>query len=644
MSVVRMQKIVVLAHRFMREEFIDALHKEGVMQISEAKDPPSIDHTEVNFREAELQFAIQTLKDVAPKEVLARTGRRPDDQRDVLEAVRTTNVRSIIDRLHEMESADTAANKTLEEVHERRRILLPWSELRESLNTPTCSRLAVRVTGYIREEQMQELQILAETFSPAIDLHFLPPSPNGIPCVAIVWSGHAGLFEERITALGWMAVQMPLLDGTAQEILNADHASEKNAESVIRQNKEERIRLSVSLPALAHIAIFFRWLNAKQKVREASMEGFATMTLRGWVPQDSVQHLMRALRKVSPAVTIVPIERDPGEEVPVSIRNPLIVTPFESVTTLYGLPLSSEMDPTTSLAPFFALYFALCLTDGGYGMVLTVLFGAWLLYKKPHPREAQLPWLLFISGIVSILVAIPFGGWFGMTPEEAPAFMTTMDAGGTLWFVGQIWNLSTQEGINFLQYLSLILGITHIFFGIFLAGWHKWVHGSRAEAFWQHFTSHILLGSAIFLAVSPAQYATVAQWSLYAALALNIWGKGYGSPWFLRPFMGFLGLVNFALGLLSNTLSYLRILALGLVTGAIALAVNQVAVQMSGLFPPLIGIPVLIIILLGGHLVSVALNTLGAFIHSGRLQFIEFFGQFFEGGGREFSPFRRSLS
>ena len=106
-----------------------------------------------------------------------------------------------------------------------------------------------------------------------------------------------------------------------------------------------------------------------------------------------------------------------------------------------------------------------------------------------------------------------------------------------------------------------------------------------------------------------------------------------------------LGTVNAAIGLLSNSLSYLRLLALGLVTGAIALAVNQVAIEMSKLFPVWwLSIPVMIIIAAAGHTISIALNTLGSFIHSGRLQFIEFFSQFFEGGGRPYSPLRRSTN
>jgi V/A-type H+/Na+-transporting ATPase subunit I len=185
----------------------------------------------------------------------------------------------------------------------------------------------------------------------------------------------------------------------------------------------------------------------------------------------------------------------------------------------------------------------------------------------------------------------------------------------------------------------LALGLAHIFFGIFLSGYYKWIHGAKAEAFWTAFTSHLLFGAVILSFTMKEPWV---PWVLWISIALFIWGKGYGSPWYLRPIMGILGAVNFMIGLLSNGLSYLRLLALGLVTGAIALAVNQVAAEMGGLLPVWIGIPCTIIIAVIGHTVSIALNTLGSFIHSGRLQFIEFFSQFFEGGGRQFSPFSRS--
>jgi V/A-type H+-transporting ATPase subunit I len=105
--------------------------------------------------------------------------------------------------------------------------------------------------------------------------------------------------------------------------------------------------------------------------------------------------------------------------------------------------------------------------------------------------------------------------------------------------------------------------------------------------------------------------------------------------------LGFLGVVNEAISWLSNILSYSRLFSLGLATGVIALAFNSIAVTLGGMMPALLGIPIMILLILFGHTLNIGLNLLGAFVHSGRLQFVEFFGKFLEGGGRKFSPLRR---
>jgi len=397
----------------------------------------------------------------------------------------------------------------------------------------------------------------------------------------------------------------------------------------------------VELPNLLSVQRFIHWLNDKQGAREAMGETLDTVMLLGWTARAGISTLEKTLHHLSPATAVLKVKPDPGEEVPVLLTNPALITPFESVTNLYGLPLSREFDPTAALSPFFILYFALCLTDAGYGAVLALVFGLAVWKLKKRIEDAKLLWLLFFGGIVTFGVGILFGGWFGLTPEQVPALLTYTNAQGDLLFKGQIWNLSAQSGITFLQNLSLILGLTHLSFGMFLAGWHKWIHGKKQEAFWLDFTNHLLIGAGILYALRPTPYSLL---TLTLTLTLFIWGKGYGSPWYLRPLTGILGLVNFAISMLSNILSYLRILALGLVTGALAMAVNMVAVEIGKLFPLLLAIPIVIGICVVGHLVSIALNTLGSFIHSGRLQFIEFFSQFFEGGGRPFSPLRRSTS
>lgn len=386
------------------------------------------------------------------------------------------------------------------------------------------------------------------------------------------------------------------------------------------------------------------WIEEKRTARDALLQSRDTITLLGWIPRASFALLETKLQNLSKATALFRAKPEEGEEAPVLLRNKLFIAPFESVTNLYGLPQSSEMDPTSALSPFFILFFALCLTDAGYGLVLALVFGTVIFKKKFSIAQQPLLWLLFMSGIATVFVSIPFGGWFGLTPSQVPNWLTYETASGERLFLGQLWNLSSEQGIAFFQNLSIALGLTHLSFGMFLAGWHKWVHGQKAAALWTDFTSHLIIAAGLFAAFAPKNMSQIATYVLLVSAVLLVWGKGYGSPWYLRPIAGVLGVVNFAIGMLSNTLSYLRLLALGLVTGAIALAVNQVALEMGKLFPIWLAVPLVVLIFLGGHLVSIALNTLGSFIHSGRLQFIEFFSQFFEGGGRAFSPFSRTTS
>lgn len=229
-----------------------------------------------------------------------------------------------------------------------------------------------------------------------------------------------------------------------------------------------------------------------------------------------------------------------------------------------------------------------------------------------------------------------------MTPDQAPSLLTEMRGDGKMWFKGQIWNLSEQTGISFLQNLSLALGVIHLTFGIFLGAISKIRSTSLAAGLWMDGTTLAFIGVTVLYFFGPVEYKQECLYGIYTTLILMIWGKGHGNPILKRPLFGLLQTLNFFLGMMGNVLSYLRILALGLVTGALAFTVNLVAEQISSMLPWFMAIPVAIVIYIAGHLMNIALNVLGAFIHSGRLQFVEFFSQFFEGGGRPFRPFARS--
>lgn len=583
MAIVPMQKVAVVAHKNHEPELLEFLHREGVMEISELPDASLINTAALPYHAAELDHVIAVLQPHVTKDILAQVQKHVTPEL-ILEAGHHSSIRKIIDQIHALE-------QRLSDIKQQQIDL-------DHGRVPDGTKKAAA--------------------SPEEGTYFT-----------------ASKVKSDLSGFGQSA------DGTKSDAIEAGLANVKIATAEVHDALAD---IAQHFPLLVHARTCVRWMNEIEAGRRALKSTQSTVTLFGWIAKSLFDPLEKKLHKISPATALFSVEPAPGEQAPVNIKNPAWLKPFESVTLLYGLPQNGEMDPTPLLAPFFILFFALCLTDAGYGIILAVAMAAFIWKKKLKLQDAPLWWLLMLGGIATFIVSIPFGGWFGMTPDQAPAFMTEMRADGQMWFKGQIWNLGATPGITFFQNLSIVLGLIHLCFGMVLGGISKGLRGSWIEGFWMDWTQLLLIGSGIGYALAPAEWSNVALWSIYASLALVIWGKGYGSVWYMRPLNGFLGLLNLAMGMMSNTLSYLRLLALGLVTGALALAVNLVAEQIGGFMPSFLSLPVTIIIYVLGHSVNIALNVLGAFIHSGRLQFVEFFSQFFEGGGRQFSPFKRSTA
>lgn len=583
MAIIPMQKVAIMSLKSLKEEVLHLLHDEGVVEVSDTREGGgSIDHTDVKFRKAELEFAIAALLPLASKSIRAAMQKKSTKEEIVISALHT-DIRGIIDQVHALEKKEHDVRKHL---HEQKQGMEESPAVGSGVNE------AAYFTGTVPHATIQ----------------------SG----AALHAAHVPTPEEQTE-----------IQHREQELENI-HAA--------------RLQLAEELPNLSRSLIYLRWLDDKQAVREAMRETKGTVTLFGWVAKKNMARLEQKLHALSSATAILKVKPDENETMPVQLKNPKFLTPFESVTKLYGLPQSTEMDPTPYLALFFILFFALCLTDAGYGLIQAIIIGGYLLKTKQRIHDNPLAWLLLFSGIVTFFVSIPFGGWFGMTPQMAPAFMTETRADGLMWFKYQIWNLSDTQGITFLQNLSLTLGVIHLSFGVMLSLYWKILQGKVAAALWQDGSTLAMIGALIFWGFAPAEMKQIAIYCVYGAVASMIWGKGYGSPLLQRPLFGLLQTLNWFLGMMGNVLSYLRILALGLVTGALAFTVNLVAEQIGALLPWYVAIPFMIIVYVVGHTMNIVLNVLGAFIHSGRLQFVEFFSQFFEGGGRPFRPFSRTIS
>jgi V/A-type H+-transporting ATPase subunit I len=310
---------------------------------------------------------------------------------------------------------------------------------------------------------------------------------------------------------------------------------------------------------------------------------------------------------------------DPAEDddIPVALSNPRLVQPFEIVTELYSLPDPREIDPNVYMAPFYFVFFGMMVSDAAYGLVLSLLSALALWKLKLAGMGKKLVELLFLCGISTFIWGIIFGSWFGDLIKVKP-----------LW-------LNPLDNPMAVLYLSFAMGLVQIYTGIVLSAYKNIRKGKVADALMDQGLWLVFLTGLIMLAF-PGTVGVAKYVALVGAMGLVL-TQGRTQRSIIKKFTsGLLSLYNVT-SYLSDVLSYSRLLALGLATGVIATVINTMA-KMLGV--NIIGYIAMVIIMAGGHLFNIAVNALGAYVHSSRLQYIEFFGKFYEGGGRAFDPLR----
>ncbi len=345
----------------------------------------------------------------------------------------------------------------------------------------------------------------------------------------------------------------------------------------------------------------------------------ATFALSGWIREQHVHKLQGELNKLELPLYIKIREATGDEEPPVAMENSRLAWPFESVLEMYSPPKAGEVDPTPWVGPFFSLFFGIMLTDAGYGIILA-LAAMWLL-KKVKMEEAgqKLLLILFWGGLASGVAGALAGGWFG-----------------DLFGLPPLWFNPIDDPLK-MMVLSFGLGLIHIFAGMALEFYDNVRHGDIWAGLFDQGLWAVLILGLVFLLLPGL--GVVGGWmAKIGAIGLVLTQGRSQKNIFLKLGAGLASLYNIT-GILGDVLSYSRLLALGLATGVIANVINMVA-KMALEFPYGIGYVVMIIVLLGGHAFNLFINTMGSYVHTSRLQYVEFFGKFFEGGGKLFSPFK----
>jgi len=635
-----MSKISILGMDNQRKEIIDSLMEIGAVEIS-VVDTQEYEHiadyphvqTElaaIDNKIADIHAALSSLKKYSPQKVGLFQSRREISKSELARVLENQeSIWELIEKIREQEEHLVRLKSEENRLNNLCSSLIPWSGYTVPLEI-TGTRKTGIIPGTIPAsiDLTQAKNDLSDKAS-CSELELIR-SDKDQHYVYVVY--HLDAEQELLSCLkayGFSKASFSGMTGTADENI-------ENLRARIREISVEREKVVEQIKNqgkhTAELEVLYDSLGIERARIEAAgkvLETNRAFLIYGWIPTEIASKAKERLESEY-TVSIEITEPEEDEEFPVLLENKGIAEAGEPVSNMYSLPHCREIDPNAVMAPFFILFFGLMLSDGGYGILMVLAAGFILKRFKIEDGARKFMKLILYCGFATIFWGILFGSWFGV--EALAKF--------GLW-------LNPVEQPELLLSWSLLFGIIHMYAGFALKAANlirekKYVDALFDVGFRLIFYTGFIM---VLLPFAPEMDKEAAAPLVDIGIVLLIAGailmaltQGRGKKNIIgKLFGGVLSLYD-VVGFMSDVLSYSRLLALGLATGIIASIINQMSVMFD--FPLIFKFILMLAILLVGHIINFAINALGAYVHSCRLQYLEFFGKFFTGGGEAFKPLR----
>ena len=401
----------------------------------------------------------------------------------------------------------------------------------------------------------------------------------------------------------------------------------------ISELKKEKRRLKAQIKTysedLTDLQAVYEYMQNK-KLRIVESEKLAqtenTILIKGWIPTKKVSEFEKVIKDEAGNnyyLTFTDADRDDAT-VPIKLKNGKVASTFENLTGMYAYPRYNEIDPTPLFTPFYILFFGMMGADVGYGLVLLLatMFVLKVVNLSSQMRKS-IKFFFYLSFSV-IFWGLLYGSYFGAT-------------------IPGMWRLvDPASQYNDLLIGSIVFGVVHIFVGLAIKAYMLIRDGKSLEAVYDVlFWYMALIGGMLFLIFKlmnlSAVVANVSMWVMIAGMAGIVLTGGREAKGVGAKLGGGLYSLYGISSYVGDFVSYSRLMALGLSGGFIASAINMIAGMIGGNWFGMIFIPVILIV---GHLFNMFLSFLGAYVHTSRLMYVEYFGKFYEGGGKPFKDFR----
>lgn len=661
MAVLQMQRISICALKKNRKAILEKLQSMGVMEVSQFLEEDEgfqrmdTANARSSFEKAasSVDRALDILQIYAPekKSMLSSLAGK-----DLIEQERYRQIigekESLLRTANEIQSLDRERAEQKSEILKLENSiesLTPWLPLEVPMDyegTKHTQMLLGTMPGECALEQIYSAIAEKAPEAQGFEVHIISAGTEGTYLTVFCLREEAHQIEEALRSKGFARPSQVL------QQVPAIAKSEMEADINKREQKITEIEQKIAgfgdrRQSLRLLADYYRVRADKYEVLGTLPQTERAFFISGYVPVKYADKLKNALEsRYDCVVDIEELKED--EEAPVLLQNNAFSESAEGILESYGLPAKGEIDPTTIMSVFYVFLFGLMLSDAAYGAIVSIACGV-ALAKFPRMEAGMKKSLklFFWCGLSTLFWGVMFGGYFGdLVDVVSRTFFGHQVSIPALWFI------PLNDPMKLLIY-SMLFGLIHLFTGLGVKGYICIKDQRYMDFFCDVVLWFLFLIGLIVMFLPTDIFASVAGAKINFPPVVNLLGKALtiagavgillmsgreNKNFGLRIALGAYDLYNVT-GWLSDVLSYSRLLALGLATGVIAQVVNQMG-SMAG--NSIFGVILFIAVFIVGHTLNLAINLLGAYVHTNRLQYVEFFGKFYEGGGRLFNPFKEN--